>query len=546
LVSAFCDQFVISEELRMALKNVYDLERITGRLSFGNANAKDLVQLKRSLSSLPAIIHGLHSLDVEYAKRLSDEIADFSALVDVIDRAIIDNPPLSVTEGGFIRPGYDERLDEIMSLSSHGENWLSEFEQTERERTGISRLRIGYNRVFGYYLEVTKGQLELVKDEFGYIRKQTLANAERYVTEELKAMEEKILSAKERSVQLEYELFLELRALANEQILPLQKTSKSICEIDMLLAFAKTSSENGYVRPQLTDKRVISIVSGRHPVVEKMLEQQRFVENDVEMPQNKTNLLITGPNMSGKSTYMRQLALSVVMTQMGCFIPAQKAVLPLFDKIFTRIGASDDTTSGKSTFMVEMLEVQHALKNATEQSLILFDEIGRGTATYDGMALAQAIIEYAHHALSCKVLFSTHYHELTYLEDDLKSLHNVHVVAKEDKGKIVFLHKVLDGPTDKSYGIHVAELAKMPAVLIRRAKEILMELEKNHGYNIIKPQTIDLFNYEEASVVSEKEDHAYTSVIEQIESLDVNSMTPLQAMNVLSDIVAEIQKLKQS
>ncbi|MBN2503713.1 MAG: DNA mismatch repair protein MutS, partial [Bacilli bacterium] len=422
--------------------------------------------------------------------------------------------------------------------------WIEKFESDERERTGIKKLRIGYNRVFGYYIEVTKSQIELVKPEFGYERKQTLSNSERYITEELKAKEMLILGSEESQIQLEYELFVVIRDRCREQIEAMQTLARVIAEIDMLTAFSSVSIQNRYVRPELNQFRSVDVIGGRHAVVESLLEKGTFVENDLHMGDNTSILLITGPNMSGKSTYMRQLALIVIMAQMGCFVPATSVNLPVFDQIFTRIGASDDLSTGKSTFMIEMLEVNYALQNATSNSLILFDEIGRGTATYDGMALAQAIIEYTHHKLTCKTLFSTHYHELTFLEDDLKSLHNVHVRAKEEKGSIVFLHKVADGPTDRSYGIHVAKLAKLPLSLIRRSQAILETLEKNHGYNVIKPQTIDLFNYEIAEVEDEIENEKYESILEQLKEIDINDLTPLKAMNILAETVEAIKKLK--
>lgn len=543
-VSSLNDHFILQEELKNHLKIVYDLERIIGRLSFGNANAKDLTHLARSLSAVPDIKSVLKSLDNEYALVLASRMNEIKELKDRIQSAIVENPPLSITEGGFIKHGYSKELDLIKEDSTTGKNWLDSFETQERERTGIKKLKIGYNRVFGYYIEVSKGQMDQVKDEFGYIRKQTLSNSERFVTPELKLKEQQIIGSLDDAIKLEYDLFLELRDLANKEIPALQELAKAISETDMLNAFSTVSMKHRYVMPEHVAEKNIHIVNGRHPVVETLLENEMYVENDVDMDESTNILLITGPNMSGKSTYMRQLALTIILAQMGCFVPAEKASLPIFDQIFTRIGASDDLTSGKSTFMVEMLEVHYALQNATEDSLILFDEIGRGTATYDGMALAQAIIEYAHQAIHCKIMFSTHYHELTYLEDDLKSLRNVHVVAKEDKGNIVFLHKVQSGPTDKSYGIHVAKLAHLPAPLIRRAKSILEELEKNHGYNIIKPQTIDLFNYEEAFVEEEQVESVYHSVIEQLGKVDIDEITPLKAMNLLSDVIDEINRIK--
>jgi DNA mismatch repair protein MutS len=472
LLEAFNEHFLIREDLKTDLREVYDLERILGRISFGNANAKDLVNLARSLRVMPGLKAKMESLNVPYATQLVSHLDPLADLEKSISAAIVDNPPLSVKEGGIIREGYDPELDRIRNAAAHGKDWLAEFEAAERERTGIKKLRIGYNRVFGYYIEVTKGQLEMVREEFGYERKQTLSNSERFVTPELKEKESLILGSEEDAIRYEYDLFLRLREQAKAETASLQEMARAVSEIDMLLAFAQVSADNRYVRPLIIPERSLEIIGGRHPVVEKMLENERFVENDVVMPEKTSILLITGPNMSGKSTYMRQTALSIIMMQMGCFVPCQSARMPLFDQIFTRIGAADDLTGGKSTFMVEMLEVNHAVQNATANSLILFDEIGRGTATYDGMALAQSIIEYCHAKIKAKILFSTHYHELTYLEDELKGLHNVHVMAKEDKGNIVFLHKVADGPTDRSYGIHVAKLAALPAGLIHRAKEI--------------------------------------------------------------------------
>ncbi len=543
-VAALNDHFILKEELKELLKSVYDLERIIGRLSFGNANAKDLIHLSKSLAVVPDIKHILTSLDNPFATEISELMLESKELRNTIENAIIENPPLSITDGGFIKPGYNEALDNIKNTSLSGKTWLDDFENEEREKTGIRKLKIGYNRVFGYFIEIPKSQIDLVKDDFGYNRKQTLSNSERFITEALKEKESLILGSLEESVQLEYKLFLEIREMANKEVSTLQQLANNISLIDMLLAFSIVSMKHKYTMPHLTTQHLINIINGRHPVVEVLLENETYTENDVHMDAFTNILLITGPNMSGKSTYMRQLALTIILSQMGCFVPADHAELPVFDQIFTRIGASDDLSSGKSTFMVEMMEVQYALQNATEHSLILLDEIGRGTATYDGMALAQAIIEYAHQKIACKILFSTHYHELTYLEDDLPHLHNIHVHAKEDKGDIVFLHKVLDGPTDKSYGIHVAKLAHLPKPLINRASAILSELEKNHGYNIIKPQTIDLFNYEDALEKENEMKDKYLNIIDQLGNISIDEITPLKAMNLLSDVIEEIKKVK--
>ncbi len=543
LLEALNENFLVREDLKTDLREVYDLERILGRISFGNANAKDLVNLARSLRVMPGLKARMESLVIPYAVQLVGNLDPLRELEAAISAAIIDNPPVSVKEGGFIREGYDPELDRIRNAAAHGKDWLAEFEAAERERTGIKKLRIGYNRVFGYYIEVTRGQLDLVREEFGYERKQTLSNSERFVTPELKEKETLILGSEEDAIRLEYDLFVKLRDQAKAETASLQEMARAVSEIDMLLAFAQVSADNRYVRPFIIPERSIEIIGGRHPVVEKMLDNERYVENDVVMPEKTSILLITGPNMSGKSTYMRQTALAIILMQMGCFVPCQSARLPIFDQIFTRIGAADDLTGGKSTFMVEMLEVNHAVQNATADSLILFDEIGRGTATYDGMALAQSIIEYCHAKIKAKILFSTHYHELTYLEDELKGLHNVHVMAKEDRGNIVFLHKVADGPTDRSYGIHVAKLASLPAGLIHRAQLILTELEKNHGTNVIKPQETTLFNFEVAQEAAESACDQYASVLEQLKALDINALTPIKAMNILADVVEEIKKL---
>jgi DNA mismatch repair protein MutS len=541
-VEALNEHFIEKDDIIQSLKKVYDLERIVGRLSFGNCNAKDLVNLKNSLSTVPIIKDNLSKLNNQYANQIIEDMPELSNVVDMIDNAIIDQPPLTIKEGGFIKDGFSEELDEIKNISSNAKAWLDGFVKREREKTGIKNLKVGFNRVFGYYIEISKGQINAVKDEFGYDRKQTLTNSERYITEELKNKESIILGSKEKIEQLEYELFVTIRDDVQKETVALQKLARHIALIDMLIAFSKVSMERRFIKPEIIDEKRLEIIDGRHPVVEAISEEV-FIENSINMDTLNNILLITGPNMSGKSTYMRQVALTIIMAQMGCFVPAKSAKLFIVDQIFTRIGASDDLSTGQSTFMVEMNEVNYALRNATKDSLILFDEIGRGTATYDGMALAQAIIEYCHHKLKAKILFSTHYHELTHLEDGLSSLRNVHVKAKEEKGDIVFLHKVVDGPTDRSYGIHVAKLAKMPQVVIDRANDILHELEKNHGYNVIKPQTIDLFNYMESIQKDVEDEEKYSSIIDQIKSVDILDITPLNAMTILNDLIEAIKQI---
>jgi DNA mismatch repair protein MutS len=534
LVESLNDHFIEKEDISQLLKKVYDLERIVGRLTFGNCHAKDLVNLKNSLAIIPELKEHLSALNDGFADELVQQMPDVSHIVSLIESSIVDQPPLSIKEGGFIRKGYSQDLDDIKAISHDAKSWLESFVEAERKRTGIKNLKVGFNRVFGYYIEISKGQIDQVKDEFGYHRKQTLTNSERYISEALKEKEQIILGSKEKIEQLEYELFIDIRNDVQKETVALQTLARRIAMIDMLLAFSKVSMERRYIKPEIIKERKIEIIDGRHPVVEAITDEV-FIENSLVMDQKNHILLITGPNMSGKSTYMRQTALIIIMAQMGCFVPAKSAKLFLFDQIFTRIGASDDISTGQSTFMVEMNEVNYALQNATKDSLILFDEIGRGTATYDGMA-------YCHHKLKSKVMFSTHYHELTHLEDDLTSLHNVHVKAKEEKGNIVFLHRVVDGPTDRSYGIHVAKLAHMPRTVIERSKEILKTLEKNHGYNVVKPQTIDLFNYLER-IEKDEDEEKYQSIIDQIKGIDILDITPLNAMNILNELIEAIKAI---
>lgn len=475
-VGVLLDHYFERSNLQAELVKVYDLERLAGRVAFGSVNGRDLIQLQTSLEQVPQIAHTIGDLDEpvfdETLKRL-DPVED---VAEAIADAIVPEPPLSVTDGGVIRDGYSDQLDEYRDAMRNGKQWLAEMEAHEREVTGINNLKIGYNHVFGYYIEVTKVNLSKLPAD-RYERKQTLANAERFSTPELKEKERLILEAEEKSTALEYKLFVDLREQVKKAITRLQKLAAIIASLDVLQSFAVVSEDYHFVKPTLIAGHDLEIKQGRHPVVEKVLGRQTYVPNDVSMDERTNILLITGPNMSGKSTYMRQLALTVIMAQMGCFVPAESAQMPVFDQIFTRIGAADDLISGQSTFMVEMQEANRALSHATANSLILFDEIGRGTATYDGMALAQAIIEFVHDQVHAKTLFSTHYHELTALEDSLKELRNVHVGAVEQDGDLVFLHQMQPGPADKSYGIHVAKLAGMPTPLLKRAEVILTDLE---------------------------------------------------------------------
>ena len=489
---------------------------MSGKIAFGNANGKDLLQLKNSLKVLPKIADILNKIN--YKK----QITDFTNLYDLLEKSIYENPPVSTKEGYLIKEKYNEELDELKTLRKGGKDFVARFETEEKERTGIKNLKVGYNRVFGYYIEISKGNTNLVKDEWGYQRKQTLANAERYISPILKEKEALILNAEEKIIELEYNLFCKIRDEAKKYIPELQKTAKIISEIDVLQSFATIAEENNYVRPEIT-KNEIYIQKSRHPVVEKVIKSE-FVTNDIIMDKNTNILLITGPNMAGKSTYMRQMAIIAIMAQIGSFVPATVARLPIFDAIYTRIGASDDLVSGESTFMVEMTEAANAITSATDKSLLLFDELGRGTATFDGMALAQGIIEYIHQNIKGKTFFSTHYHELTDLDKTLKHLKNIHVSAYEEDGKITFLHKIKEGSVDKSYGIHVAKLANLPDSVITRASEILKVYESKEHKRDIKIQ--------EALPIDELMPQK-SKIEEELEKIDPLEITPIEALNIL-------------
>ena len=520
-------EFILKEDLANLLFEVYDLERLSGRIAFGNANAKDLLQLKSSLKVLPEISSLL--TQIKFYKNFQP----LDDLYELLEKSIYENPPISIKEGYLIKDGYNAELDELKSLRKGGKDFVARFEEEEKERTGIKNLKVGYNRVFGYYIEVSKGNTNLVKEEYGYERKQTLSNSERYISPILKEKEALILNAEEKIVELEYNLFIEIRNKIKEYIPKLQKIAKVISEIDVLQAFTTVAEENNYIRPIISENRNIKILDNRHPVVEKVINDE-FVKNDIIMDDKTDILLITGPNMAGKSTYMRELAITVIMAQIGSFVPASYAELPIFDAIFTRIGASDDLVSGESTFMVEMNEAAFAISSATENSLILFDELGRGTATFDGMALAQSIIEYIHNNIKAKTLFSTHYHELTDLEDTLTRLKNVHVSAHEEDGKITFLHKVKKGSIDKSYGIHVARLANLPESLIKRASQILAVYENKEKVRDNKIQ--ESLPLEE---LMEPKENEIQKVIDEINPLEI---TPLEALNILYDLKNKIRR----
>jgi len=533
IVDGFYRGFMERDTLRDTLKSVYDLERLAGRVAFGNVNARDLIQLKQSLQTIPELKATLQLFDEKQLKKLAEELMFPEKLVALLDASIIDDPPISIKEGSIIKDGYNEQLDTYRDASRNGKQWIAELEQKEKQETKIKSLKVGYNRVFGYYIEVTKANLHLLP-EGKYERKQTLTNAERFITPELKEKEQLILEAEEKSVELEYDLFIEIREQVKEHIANIQYLADLISKIDVLQGFATVSEANNYIRPEFNDEK-LSIKNGRHPVIEQVMETGEFVPNDISLDEESRVLLITGPNMSGKSTYMRQLALTIIMGQIGCFVPSDAADLIIFDQIFTRIGAADDLVSGQSTFMVEMLETNHAINHATDKSLILLDEIGRGTSTYDGMALAQAIIEYIHDHIQAKTLFSTHYHELTALEESLANLKNIHVRAEEYEGNLVFLHQMQDGAADKSYGIHVAKLANLPDGLINRANTILEKLENSESEEV-KPQEsnsgqLSFFAEEKKPVKQGPSNHE--KVINDLKHLDLFEMTPLAAMNEL-------------
>ena len=521
-IEIFNNGFQETDEVRNLLYQIYDLERLCAKVICGNLNARDLLQIKTSLSVLPRIKDIIKELGLDYTIHTHDE------LFLLLDKSIYENPPISVREGYLIKDGYNEELDELKSIRSGGKDFIAEFESKLKENTGIKNLKVGFNKVFGYYIEVSKGQVENVDPNWGWERRQTLTNYERYISPELKEKEALILNAEEKIFELEYELFSNIRNRVKDEVLEIKKTADVISEIDALISLAVCSDEYHFVKPTLNDEAKIEIIDGRHPVIEKV-SKEAYVPNDIIMDSTTDVLLITGPNMSGKSTYMRELAIIIIMAQMGSFVPAKSANLPIIDKIFTRIGASDDLVSGESTFMVEMKEAQNAIVHATKNSLILFDELGRGTATFDGMSLAEAILEYVAKNIKCKTLFSTHYHELTSLESELLNVKNVHVAAREEGNMITFLHKVQNGAADKSYGIHVARLAHMPEDLLDRAQEILNSYEKGEK-KIRKKQDTSMqltMNFDEAK----------TDLLrEKLKVIDPLHVTPMEAMNILFEL----------
>ncbi|MCE0454792.1 DNA mismatch repair protein MutS [Staphylococcus sp. HMSC62B09] len=575
VVESFMNHFIERDTLRGYLNQVYDIERLVGRVSYGNVNARDLIQLKHSISEIPNIKSLLESMN-DVASYQFSSLEPLEDLLQVLEDSLIEEPPISIKDGGLFKQGFSKQLDEYLEASKNGKDWLAQLQAKERERTGIKSLKISFNKVFGYFIEITRANLQgFEPSKFGYHRKQTLSNAERFITDELKEKEDIILGAEDKAVDLEYQLFVRLREHIKTYTERLQKQAKIISELDCLQSFAEIAQKYNYVKPEFSDNKTLSLENSRHPVVERVMDYNDYVPNDCKLDKDNFIYLITGPNMSGKSTYMRQVAIISIMAQMGAYVPCDKAELPIFDQIFTRIGAADDLVSGKSTFMVEMLEAQKALTYATEDSLIIFDEIGRGTSTYDGLALAQAMIEYVAQTSHAKTLFSTHYHELTTLDQELPNLKNVHVAADEYQGELIFLHKVKDGAVDDSYGIQVAKLANLPDEVINRAQVILDAFEQsqkasdNEEYSNItvlkdsasvegfadddaqnannndkKSQTTKYANeneFEQASFDLFDSETMTSKIEEQIKNLNISNMTPIEALLKLSELQNQLR-----
>ena len=541
-VEALCDQAMIRDEIREYLQPVYDLERLISRISYQSANPRDLISFKTSLQMLPFLKQLLHSFPDGMLKELDDELDDLSDLQELIEAAIEDEPPFAMKEGGIIKDGYNETVDKYRNAKKEGKQWLSELEASEREKTGIRTLKVKFNKVFGYYIEVTNSFKDQVPDY--YTRKQTLTNAERFITPKLKELEDVILGAEDRLYALEYELFCKVRDAVAKEVVRIQRTAHAIAKLDVFASLSFVAGHNQYVRPKLNTKGVIDIKDGRHPVVERMIPNDMFISNDTFLDNQDHRLsIITGPNMAGKSTYMRQTALIVLMAQIGSFVPAREADIGICDRIFTRVGASDDLASGQSTFMVEMTEVANILRNATSRSLLILDEIGRGTSTFDGLAIAWAVIEHVADPklLGAKTLFATHYHELTELEGKLPGVHNYCIAVKEKGDDIVFLRKIVRGGADKSYGIQVARLAGVPESILKRAKELVEQLSDADITAAVKDLaaagagkkpavSCDDMDMQQMSLFDTVQDD---SIIEEIRELDISNLTPMDALNTL-------------
>jgi DNA mismatch repair protein MutS len=534
---------VIANNIGNCLKYIYDFQRLTARIATGRADARDMVALRKTLAQLPDIKDELASLRAPMLRDINDSIGSFDELHNLIDRAITDEPPLAVTEGGLIRQGYSQELDSLKDSIADAKTWIAELEVREKERTGIKTIKVGYNKVFGYYIDVSKGMTDKVPDD--YIRKQTLVNNERYITPELKEKEDLVLSAETRINKLEYEEFRKVRQAAEPYIGALQSASAAIAALDVLLSFARVASDNAYVKPVVNDGDVIDIRSGRHPAVEKLLGAGMFVSNDTYMDMSERSMLIiTGPNMSGKSTYMRQTAVIVLMAQIGCFVPADSAVIGVVDRIFTRIGASDNLSYGQSTFYIEMSELAGILRNATSKSLVILDEIGRGTSTFDGLSIAWATAEYlARPEHRVRTMFATHYHELTALASEQESIHNLSVAAAEEGNDVVFLHNILEGPASKSYGIHVARIAGIPEDIRSAARKKLKELQSVELISTDNEERSEQLSFL-PDEVSDPDAEKYRQLASRLGSMDINRMTPVAALVALQEIIEEIREDK--
>ena len=539
IIQTFVDDIILMNEIKGCLKQIYDLERLVGKISYGNCNARDLYSLKISISAIPDLKKILDSSNIEILIELANRLDPLYDIFDLIDSAIVDDPPISVREGGLIKPGYDKDLDELKQISIKGKEWLAELEARERKETGIKNLKIGFNRQFGYFFEVTKSNLNLVPDHF--IRRQTLTNSERYYTEKLKEIENKVLGAEDEIIKIEYDLFQDIRRKIKAETYRIQEVSKEIAKIDVLNSFSQVAYENNYTKPKLNSEGIIEIIEGRHPVVEQSIENNMFVPNDTFIG-GEDNLLqiITGPNMAGKSTYMRQVAIICLLAQVGSFVPAKEANVCIVDRIFTRIGAADNLFQGESTFMVEMNEVSNIINHATNNSLIILDEVGRGTSTYDGLSIAWAIIEYIAENIQAKTMFATHYHELTELEDKMHNIKNLTILVEEKDNEIIFLRKIVEGSTNNSYGIEVAKLAGINGQIIDRANEILYRInQKQHLAIAIKEpakleRQLDILDY--------RKDY----FIDKIMNLDVTNLTPIDAINILYDLTEEAKELRKN
>jgi len=572
IVGDFVKHYFEKSDVKTSLKEVYDLERISTKVSYNIVSPKELLNLKKTLKQIPQIKNILKGFDSEKLVDIANNIDELEDLHDFLEKTIHEEAGQTVKDGNVIKLGFNEELDSYKNASKNGNKVLLEIEEREKNRTGIKNLKVGYNKIFGYFIEISKVGLKSVDPtELGYHRKQTLSNCERFISEELKQVEEHIVNSKTKIEELELQLFQEVKIKIHEYIPRLQRVANTLSDIDVFISLSDVAEEYGYVKPDFNDNNVIDIVDGRHPIVERNVSADSYISNDCKVEKDENILLITGPNMSGKSTYMRQLALIVILAQIGSFVPASSASLPIFDKIFTRIGASDDLAGGKSTFMVEMIEAKNALVESTANSLLIFDEIGRGTSTYDGIALAQSILEYINNTIKCKTLFSTHYHELTKLENITEGIKNIHVSAKEDHGKLIFLYKINEGPIEKSYGIHVAQLAHLPNDVINGANKILEDLVNSESYNNVLTNTKELEEkirrevqveleeklkkQKKKEVKEEKAKHyakqqldfdgnneKFDYIKEQIGSINFLETTPMQAFNLLYEIQQKLNE----